>query len=78
MTVLINNWPSSEAGRLKFVVDLYFDTTNSEEDKLAILLEQDSKYFQFYQYLKENFPLKKENNSLKINLLPKKHLPTDI
>ena len=61
-----NNWPTSEAGRLKFVIDLYFDYTITEEEKINLLATVDSKYLLFYSYLERQFP--KSSKELKINL----------
>ena len=49
-----NMWPTSENGRLKFIIDIYFDDTISDEDKYLIIKEKGSIYLDFYNYLKIN------------------------
>lgn len=53
-------WPTSEAGCLKFIIDLYFDDTITEEDKYLLVSEKGYKYIEFYNYLKLN-DFKKES-----------------
>ena len=54
-------WPTSEAGCLKFIIDIYFDDTISDEDKYLIVSKKGNIYLKFYNYLKLSGKKKKKN-----------------
>ncbi len=56
-------WPTSEAGCLKFIIDIYFDDTISDEDKYLIVSEKGDIYLEFYNYLKLS-DFKEEKNEI--------------